>query len=444
MVRWWMALAGLFLSVFAVVALSGPGRIDIIDGTVRYEVARSFVEHGDVDIREPKIEFTILPGRDGRRYSWYRFPQSAAGVAAILVADATGPVSEPRRQFFFSLTSAVASAVLAATYAVLFHRLGIGPKASLLWAAAGIFCTPNWYYGTSTFDDILGTAAVVLAVALALGCRQCHPRAGAVAAGLALGLAFNCKQPLGIFVLPVMAALYDPGTGWRSQWGRLATAAALLAAGVAVYESYEWYKFPPGSTAGHAELLKNDIPTWSGDPVIALVTLLISPAAGVFFYNPPLLLCVSGMRSWHRSQRLFRLSLSAAIAVFVLFICSLTFFKGDTSWGPRYLTPVFAVLWIMAPAGFRLMRRWVTVALLAAGVLVQVERTRHRPPPAPYGERITVVVLRVRPRTLLPPGYVSPDQPPSRDRGGSLGRRQELHLLRTTFSPQVPVIHLPH
>ena len=169
-----------------------------------------------------------------------------------------------------------------------------------------------------------------------------------------------------------MGALYDPGTGWRSQWGRLATAAALLAAGVAVCESYEWYKFPPGSTAGHAELLKNGMPTWSGDPVIALVALLISPAAGVFFYNPPLLLCVSGMRSWHRSQRLFCLSLSVAIAVFVLFICSLTFFKGDTAWGPRYLTPVFAVLWILAPAGFRLMRRWVAVALLAAGLLVQV------------------------------------------------------------------------
>ena len=116
------------------------------------------------------------------------------------------------------------------------------------------------------------------------------------------------------------------------------------------------------------------------------MALLISPAAGVFFYNPPLLLCVSGMWSWYRSQGLFCLVLSAAMAVFVLFICSLTFFKGDTSWGPRYLTPVFAVLWILAPAGFRLMRRWVAVALLAAGLLVQVG-ARHRPPPALHGEK---------------------------------------------------------
>ena len=307
MMRWWVALAGLFLLIFAVVALSGPGRIDILDGRVRYEAARSLVDHGDVDIEDPTILFTILPGRGGRRYSEYRFPQSLAGVAAILVSDATGPVCEARREFLFTLTGAVASAVLAVTYATLFRRLGHGHRASMLWAVGGIFCTPNWYYGTSTFDDILGSATVVLAVAIALGCRQRRRWAGAVAAGLALGLAFNCKQPLGIFILPVMASLYDPAADWRSQWKRLATVAALLAAGVAVCEGFHWYKFPPGSTVGLAALPKDAMPIWSHDPVIALVALLISPAAGVFFYNPPLLLCIRGMLSWHRVAEAFLL-----------------------------------------------------------------------------------------------------------------------------------------
>ena len=62
MLRWMMALAGLFLAVFAVVALSGPGENDVADGYVRYEVARSLVEHGDVDIPDPKIWFTVFPG----------------------------------------------------------------------------------------------------------------------------------------------------------------------------------------------------------------------------------------------------------------------------------------------------------------------------------------------------------------------------------------------
>ncbi len=372
MMRWPMAIAGLFLCAFAVVALSGPGDIDSPDGAVRYEVARSFVEHGDVDIPDPKIEWMVLPGRGGRRYSEYRLPQSVLGVVAILAADATGPVSEPRRQFFFSLTSAVAGAVLAITYALHFRRQGLRPRSAPLWAAGGVFCTQSWYYATSSFDDILGSAAVVLAVTLALGCRPTHPLAGAVAAGLALGLSFNCKQPLGIFVLPVMAALYDPDGSWKSQWSRLTAIAAGMAVGLVVYEGYIWYKFPPGSTAGHAELLAKQFPTWSQDPAFALAALLISPAAGAFFYNPALWICVLGLRARHRSRRLFYSSLWAAIAVFVLFICSLTFFKGDTAWGPRYLTPIFAVLWIMAPDGSRVMRRPAVATLLVAGLLVQI------------------------------------------------------------------------
>ena len=88
--NWRLALLGLFLFVVAVVSLSGPGRLDIIDGEPRYEVARSLVEHGDPVIRNPHITFTVLPGRGGQHYSNYRLPQSLAGVVAIWSADASG------------------------------------------------------------------------------------------------------------------------------------------------------------------------------------------------------------------------------------------------------------------------------------------------------------------------------------------------------------------
>src|SRR5437016_14379728 len=113
MLRWPAGLAGLLLVVLAVTALSGPGRIDIVDGQTRYEVARSLVEHGDSVIRDPEVWFAVMPGRGGQLYTNYRLPQSALGVVAIWLADATGPVSEMRRHFFFSLISPFAAAVLA-------------------------------------------------------------------------------------------------------------------------------------------------------------------------------------------------------------------------------------------------------------------------------------------------------------------------------------------
>src|SRR5262249_2809826 len=157
---WLGAVAGLALFVFAVVALSGPGRIDIVDGQTRYEVARSLVDHGDPVIRNDQVWFWVFPGRDGQLYTKSRFPQSLVGVATILASDALGPVSEGRRHFYFTLSGAFFCSVLAIFYAVWFRHQGLTPRAAVLWAGAGIFCTPNWFYGTSTFDDILGSTAL--------------------------------------------------------------------------------------------------------------------------------------------------------------------------------------------------------------------------------------------------------------------------------------------
>ena len=302
MVRWWIAQAGLFLTVFAVTALSGPGRIDIVDGQTRYEVARSLVEHGDSVIRDPDVWFAVFPGREGQRYAKYRFPHSVIGMIAILAADYSGPINEGRRHFYFTMIGAVASAILAVVYASFFRHLGFGSRASLLWAAGGIFCTPNWFYGTTTFDDILGSTAVVLALVTALASRRYHPCAGATVAGLAMGLAFNCKEPLGIFILPVLSAVYDPDLGWQSQWHRLAIIISLLVLSVAIYLGYDLYKFPPGSTAGHAEIMKNYAPIWTDNPVVALLVMSFSLSAGVPFYNPAILICLSGFRAWWRRR----------------------------------------------------------------------------------------------------------------------------------------------
>jgi hypothetical protein len=50
----------------------------------------------------------------------------------------------------------------------------------------------------------------------------------------------------------------------------------------------------------------------------------------------------------------------------------MTIYKGDPTWGPRYLTPVFAVLWLYAPAGAKRLGRGRTRFLLAAGLVVQL------------------------------------------------------------------------
>lgn len=371
-VGWVLALLGQFVGSFALLALSGPGRIDIDDGQLRFEVAKNLVERGAPTIEDPGLSFTVLPGRDGKRFTMCRLPHSLLGVAAILTADATGPVNEARRHFFFSLLGAVAGAALVTTYAVWFRGLGLTPAAALFWSSAGLLCTPSWYYSTSTFDEIFGTAAIVLAVAVAYLARRRRPLTGAALAGILIGLAFNFKQPLGLYVLPVLGALYDPEVPLRRQVGRAALVLAGVAGGLLVYHAYDWYRFPPETRAAHVAILEKWKPTWISNPLPAVFGLTLSLGGGFVWYCPTLLLSFRGLAAWYRRERVFCTGVIAASLGFFAFICALAPFKGDMSWGPRYLTPVFALLWVFVPTAARLVRRRVVAAVLLAGVCVQV------------------------------------------------------------------------
>lgn len=404
------ALAGLGLVVFAAVALSGPGRIDILDGLTRYEVARSLAEHGDSEIRDERVTFQVFNGRDGRRFTKYRFPHSVLGVAAIAAADFTGPASEPRRHFFFSLIGAAAGAALALAYAIWFRSQGQTAASSILWAAGGIFCSPVWFYGTTTFDESLGALSVVAAVTIASAARSasrrartpgppCAPDGGtgaparlsnhgatgalarlsnyppaflAASAGLLLGLAVNCKPPLAVFALAALAAIADERLPLSQQRARFAWLLAGLALGAAAYVGYDLYKFPPWTTDATGVSGERYAPLWPGRPLVGLLGLTVGPGAGALWYWPPVCIALAGFALVRRRERWFAQGTFAALAIYLTFIATLSFFVGEPAWGPRYLTPAFAVLWLFAPLGAAVLRRRTVGLLLAAGFAVQI------------------------------------------------------------------------
>jgi hypothetical protein len=369
---WPAGLIGLGLATFAVVGLSGPGRIDVVDGQARFEVGRSLVDHRDSILRDERVWFSRFPGRGGAPYSYYRFPQSLVAAAAIRIADATGPVSEGRRHFFFVLAGAVACGCLSVLYAIWFRQRGCGPVAALGWGAAGVFCTPMWFYGTSTFDEYLGTTVLIAALILAALGRERASIIAAIAAGLLLGVAFNCKQPLAAFSLLALAWHDNPE---RPGWERLLRATLIvlgLVAGIAAEQAYDRFKFPFDKSQEHAEALKIYGPVFADHQLAAAAVLSVSPGAGAIWYFPPILLAFAGVFARRQADRRGVLALLIASALFLGFLASLSFFKGDPCWGPRYLTPWFAVLWLFAPAGAGRMRSRPTGLLLGLGVVVQM------------------------------------------------------------------------
>ncbi len=360
---------GLF--VFAILAASGPGRIDIVDGQTHFEVGRSLVEHGDSALRDQRIWWGSFPGRDGLNFTYYRLPQSVVAAVSIIVADAIGPTAEARRHFFFVWSSAAAAALLAIAYALFFCQQGYGSSSALLWALGGIFCTPNWYYGTSTFDEIWGSLVIVVAATVA----QARPRFAltqAIVVGLLLGMAFNVKQTYGAFAV-VCIAMCDRSELPRGRRFVCALIITLgLLAGVAAQASYDYGKFPFDKAVVHAEILKQYAPVYTENPLPAFVAFAISPGCGILWYCPPALLGLLGLSASLQDDRKKAISFLSTTALFVGFLCFVSFFKGDPAWGPRYLTPWLAFLWLYAPRGARLLSKRLVYLLLALGVGVQV------------------------------------------------------------------------
>src|SRR5262249_41294893 len=93
---------------------------------------------------------------------------------------------------------------------------------------------------------------------------------------------------------------------------------------------------------------------------------------GALWYCPTFLLALVGWAVWRRERPAFCAAVAAASLLFTFFLCLLTFFKGEPCWGPRYLTPVFALWWVFVPAATARMGPLPIKLALVLGGLVQL------------------------------------------------------------------------
>ena len=354
--------------------MSGPGRIDNVGAQTRFEVGRSLVEHGDSILRDDRIWWGAYPGAEAKLYSHDRLPPCLIAAASVWIADKTGPPSEERRQFFFTLHGAVACGLLSILYALWFRSTGCQPISAILWGAGGVVCTPAWYYGTSTFEESVGTMVLISALLAAVLGRGWA--GGAIATGLLIGLAYNFVPALAFF-LPLALALQDDSAASRPQrFSRAAIAVAGLLAGVLGEMAYDRFKFPFDKNAAHEQiralLYGSD---FANHQLAAAAVLSVSFGAGAIWYWPSLLLCLRGLASGRNGDSKIRVALTLGAAAFFTYCCCRADFVGELGgacWGPRLLTPMFGALWLYAPAGAAKWRRSLVVALLASSLGVQM------------------------------------------------------------------------
>jgi hypothetical protein len=149
---WLAAAAALWLGCSAVYFLTAPGRIDIVDGGIRYRTIESLLARGTPDILDPGTPAVF--GRDARRFSFYPIGTPLLSAPFVLAGDWLGHGSIDSKRFAFSLTSVPFAAATVAALFLIFGRLGLTMRQATAWALVVAFATPLWVYAGSSLGGV--------------------------------------------------------------------------------------------------------------------------------------------------------------------------------------------------------------------------------------------------------------------------------------------------
>jgi len=282
--------------------------------------------------------------------------------------------------------------VAALTAAVLYAyglALGYRVRAAAAVALAFGIGTIAWPYSRTFFREPLFTLLALTAAALALRVRQgweAGRRRTLAAIGLALALAAALlSKEAGLLLLPAIVVQLWPRRA-QLRWSRralVAAAAVLVLAALlgllllnldTLLGLSSRYAFTARLEQARANLSR------LSDGVRGY---LYSPARGIFWFSPVLLMGVFGVVRLARARR-WR-EIAAPLALLATFVVGYAAVRGELwyggrGWGARYMLPVtpFLALWLLPAAESLLARgaawwkRLGALALLAISVGVQI------------------------------------------------------------------------
>ena len=361
------------------------------DAHVVYDTTESFVDHHDFAAR---IEggpawFYARPhgAKAGPKFGVFPLGNVLAMVPSYLAYKVLRVLpGVPDRPLNATICHLSPALLMAAACLLFFRlvrqRLPHGPDGER-WAVGltlGLAtCTILFIYARSAYAEALQTFALtwLLERTLVAGRRPTVATLGWV--GVAAGVLISAKLVF-VLLLPFVAAYLvwcrmqegDALALLARSWLALVQFGAFV--GLALWHNH----MKTGSLLDSGYTMRGGL--FSGDVPAALHGFLLSPGKGVFWYSPPLLLGLLGLRV---SLRRFRAETLLQLALCIgtlLFNSKFRIWHADYCWGPRHLAPLspmmllWAVPWLPEAVrrGHARLRRCAVYALFALGLSVQL------------------------------------------------------------------------
>lgn len=367
--RWLACAALLWLGCTATYFLTAPGRIDIIDGAIRYDVTESLLERGAPVVRNQY--YFAVPGRDGRRYAFYQLGASVTALPFVMLGERLGNGSLESKQFAFSLTSVPFAAGIISLLFLIYGRLGCSLPQAVTWSLVVAFCTILWPYAGSSFDVVLQAFWLTLAVWASIEAMDGKSYRWAVLSAGAFAMLINIQE---MYLVLGACVLTGSSLTYRTVWNRLKLPTVHVIflgmfVGLVLVLAYNTLRFGNPSMTGRGSVPHPLL----GNPLVGFAGLTISPAKSVFLYSPPLVLALLGLRRLMSRVPDRFAPVVACLILHVGLISFLKFWAGEWAWGPRYLVASLPLACIGLPYGWSSRKRpWRVSLMCGAGFVVQL------------------------------------------------------------------------
>lgn len=332
---------------------TAPLRIENIDGQVRFEVSWALLREGrPVPAHRDYLRLVVVKGRRAEAVSYYGIGQSLLALPAVAAASRMFGGSRVAAEIAFALLNPLMGGTAVGLYLLLV--LGLGYRATIALGSAIVIGLGSclWPASVTCMEGPL-VAVYLLLLALAVLWRQ---RAGGrgplVAGGVAIGLILITRETDAAAALPLLLALLFARP---STWLARARAAGVIGMCalplLAIYVGYNYWRYNSAlSLFGRLQVLRDQGYPAYGHPLRALYGLTLSPDKGIVFFSPLVVLSALGWPWLWRRAPLPTAAITATIVFTLLTIIPLAAWRGDWTWGPRYLFGVAPLMLLGLPA----------------------------------------------------------------------------------------------
>jgi hypothetical protein len=379
-----------FASFWLLYAATSSGDLQS-DSEIRWCTAARLVDTGWFDL-PPTATPLYATGDDGKAYSFYGPAAWGCLIPFVYVGHWLAALAWPiagTPEMFGQFVAALllfpgcGAFALVILYGITLDASGERWIARWITILVGLG-TMHWHHSVSTGEEMQVAICVLTGLwALQRGWKsdaRHYPLLVCIAAGL--GPCFRISSVIVLGPLVMLGIVFDLAarSGAAARLGRLRLWLTFLVLGVLPFVAFlAWYNavrfgsvFETGYAPAHLQRM-GGLRLFETPLLRGMVGMLFSPGKGVFIFNPLLVLALPGLVILWASNRRLATIVITCFASSLLFHSKYTFWAGDFTWGPRYLTSLMGIAMLgLIPILRRRRLRPVVLALFVPSVLIQM------------------------------------------------------------------------